>query len=191
MMMVMVMVMMTTAISIWKSAAPPPARPSCPGVTPTMESKTIVTNLFVVIIIFTRPKPPYGRQGLAGSWSKDRVRRVHFGVLSRSSKNAIGRLEKDFNLNAVFKSRWRHTVFLHICIEGMTRTNTKESDKTNRAHFLHQDRLENNVFHGGWHLLLAKSNPALLFRLHRRTPASLLTFFKERSTLLDTLPNLK
>ena len=24
--------------------APPPARPSCPGVTPTMESKTIVTN---------------------------------------------------------------------------------------------------------------------------------------------------
>ena len=40
----------------------------------------------IIIIIITRPKLPYGRQGLAGSWSKDRVRRVHFGVLSRSSK---------------------------------------------------------------------------------------------------------
>ena len=31
------------------------------------------------------------------------------------------------------------------------------------------------------------SNPALLFRLHRRTPASLLTFFKERSSLAGCL----
>ena len=33
----------------------------------------------------TRPKPPYGRQGLAGSWSKDTVGRVHFKVFSTSN----------------------------------------------------------------------------------------------------------
>ena len=32
----------------------------------------------------TRPKPPYGRQGQAGSWGKDTVRRVHFDVFSTS-----------------------------------------------------------------------------------------------------------
>ena len=32
----------------------------------------------------TRPKPPYGREGQAGSWGKDTVKRVHFGVFSMS-----------------------------------------------------------------------------------------------------------
>ena len=35
------------------------------------------------IFVNTRPKPPYGRQGLAESWSKDIVRRVHFGGFKR------------------------------------------------------------------------------------------------------------
>lgn len=30
----------------------------------------------------TRTKPPYGRQGLAGSWGKDTISRVYFGVFS-------------------------------------------------------------------------------------------------------------
>ena len=34
------------------------------------------------ILSITRPKPAYGRQGLAGSWGKDTVRQVHFGVFS-------------------------------------------------------------------------------------------------------------
>ena len=34
--------------------------------------------------VVTRPKPPYGRQGLAGSWCKDTARRVHVGVFSSS-----------------------------------------------------------------------------------------------------------
>ena len=34
------------------------------------------------ILSITRPKSAYGRQGLAGSWGKDIVRRVHFGVFS-------------------------------------------------------------------------------------------------------------
>ena len=35
-------------------------------------------------ILQTMPKPPYGRQGLAGLWGKDTVRRVHFGMFSTS-----------------------------------------------------------------------------------------------------------
>ena len=76
---------------------------------PHRDVKITVVRVFKAIgcitFIITRPKRPYGRQGLAGSWSKYRVGQVHFEVLLRSSKNAIGRLEKDFNLNAVLKSR--------------------------------------------------------------------------------------
>ena len=32
----------------------------------------------------TMPKPPYGRQGLAGSWGKDTIRRLHFWGFSTS-----------------------------------------------------------------------------------------------------------
>ena len=44
----------------------------------------IVSIIIIKIIIVTRPKPPYGRQGLAGLWGKDTVRQVHFGVFSTS-----------------------------------------------------------------------------------------------------------
>ena len=37
-----------------------------------------------VIINITRPKPPSGRQGLAGSWGKDTVRQVHYKMFSMS-----------------------------------------------------------------------------------------------------------
>ena len=37
-----------------------------------------------IIIIITRPKPPYGRQGLTGSWGKDTVRQIRFGAFSTS-----------------------------------------------------------------------------------------------------------
>ena len=42
------------------------------------------TTIIIIIIIITRPKPPYGRQGLAGSWGKDTVRQIHFGAFSTS-----------------------------------------------------------------------------------------------------------
>ena len=51
---------------------------------------TFITNIIILVtiinimIIITRPKPPFGRQGLAGSWGKDKVRRVNFGVFSTS-----------------------------------------------------------------------------------------------------------
>ena len=48
---------------------------------PAYHSVAIVID---IIIIITRPKPPFGRQGLAGSWGKDKVRRVNFGVFSTS-----------------------------------------------------------------------------------------------------------
>ena len=38
----------------------------------------------IIIIIITRPKPSYGWQGLAGSWGKYTVRRVHYKVFSTS-----------------------------------------------------------------------------------------------------------
>ena len=42
----------------------------------------VIVNLIIIvttiIIIITGPKPPYGRQGLAGSWGKDAVWRVKF-----------------------------------------------------------------------------------------------------------------
>ena len=41
-------------------------------------------NSYNKAINITRPKPPFGRQGLAGSWGKDKVRRVNFGVFSTS-----------------------------------------------------------------------------------------------------------
>ena len=31
----------------------------------------IIAMITTIIIIFTRPKPAYGRQGLAGSWGQD------------------------------------------------------------------------------------------------------------------------
>ena len=43
----------------------------------------------IIIIIITRPMPPYGRQGLAGSWGMDTVRRVHFGVFSTSQPTSF------------------------------------------------------------------------------------------------------
>ena len=45
---------------------------------------SVLKLYYELIIIFTRPKPPYGRQGLAGLWGKDTVRQVHFGVFSAS-----------------------------------------------------------------------------------------------------------
>ena len=44
----------------------------------------IIIIIIIIVIIITRPKPPYGRQGLAGSWGKDTVRWVHFGAFSTS-----------------------------------------------------------------------------------------------------------
>ena len=50
----------------------------------TIITIVIIFVIIAIIIIITRPKPPFGRQGLAGSWGKDTVRRVHFWVFSTS-----------------------------------------------------------------------------------------------------------
>ena len=42
----------------------------------------VITVIFIIIV--TRPKPPSGRQGLAGSWGKDTVRQVHYKMFSMS-----------------------------------------------------------------------------------------------------------
>ena len=60
-------VMLPLAYSNFYLALPPESR----------ESPTVTFNLVIhwpegiIIIITTRPKPAYGRQGLAGSWGQD------------------------------------------------------------------------------------------------------------------------
>ena len=51
-----------------------------PGKELPRQDEMIIVIIGIIIIIITRPKPPYGRQGLTGLWGKDTVRRVHFGV---------------------------------------------------------------------------------------------------------------
>ena len=45
------------------------------GTTATAMGRKVSKTFFI-----TRPKPPFGRQGLAGMWDKDIIRQVHFGV---------------------------------------------------------------------------------------------------------------
>ena len=40
------------------------------GLLPCLQITTTTTTIIIIIII-TRPKPAYGRQGLAGSWGQD------------------------------------------------------------------------------------------------------------------------
>ena len=44
----------------------------------------VINNNITIIINITRPKPPSGRQGLAGLWGKDTVRQAHYKVFSTS-----------------------------------------------------------------------------------------------------------
>ena len=53
----------------------------------SLQRQTMRVDLTFVL---TRSKPPYGQQGLAGSWGKDTVRRVHFGVFSRGGGGGGG-----------------------------------------------------------------------------------------------------
>ena len=48
----------------------------------TLDGWSYCGGIMIMIIIITRPKPPFGRQGLAGLWGKDTVRWVHFGAFS-------------------------------------------------------------------------------------------------------------
>ena len=54
----------------------------------------LILNVFgIIIIIITRPKPAYGRQGLAGSWGQDTDQTgIFWGVLNH--KKPMWNLEK-------------------------------------------------------------------------------------------------
>ena len=83
----------------------------------------------IIIIIITRPKPPYGRQGLAGLWGRDTVRWVYFGVISTShlvpmalsldEQPLTSMAFKDFcnNTSEFLQQRFSifATFFLHFC----------------------------------------------------------------------------
>ena len=64
-------------------------------------STTIVVVVVVMVIIITRPKPAYGRQGLAGSWGQDTDEVSTFwGVLNISLRACGAKLG--------FKPTWDH-----------------------------------------------------------------------------------
>ena len=56
----------------------------CVAVFSSSVSNICTIIVIIIIIIVTRPKPPSGRQGLAGSWGKDTVRQVHYMMFSTS-----------------------------------------------------------------------------------------------------------
>ena len=60
----------------------------------------IIIVIVVVVIIITRPKPPYGRQGLAVSWGKDTVRSVRYII--RCSQRLISRLRRSARIGYFF-----------------------------------------------------------------------------------------
>ena len=44
----------------------------------------IILSIMIIAIIFTRPKPAYGQQGLAGSWGQDTDEVTTFLVFLKS-----------------------------------------------------------------------------------------------------------
>ena len=69
---------------------------------------------FIIIIITTRPKPAYGRQGLAGSWGQDTDEvstflvflTSHFAPVAFSSDiNQHGAINHDKNPPGIMKTR--------------------------------------------------------------------------------------
>ena len=79
------------------------------------KSRTAFTNHQVVfLIIITRPKPAYGRQGLAGSWGQDTDKvstfwvflTSHFAPAALSSElNQPGTIHDDTNPPGIMKTR--------------------------------------------------------------------------------------
>ena len=78
------------------------------------EVKKIITILLLLPIIITRPKPAYGRQGLAGSWGQDTDEvstflvflTSHFVPVALSSdSNQPGTINDDKNPPGIMKTR--------------------------------------------------------------------------------------
>ena len=67
--------------------------------------------IVITIIMITRPKPPYGRQGLAGSWGKDIARQVHYRVFS-TPHFAPTALSSDWIL--LFKFGYKYSVVINL-----------------------------------------------------------------------------
>ena len=80
----------------------------------TIPTLIIIMVTIMVIIIVTRPKPAYGRQGLAGSWGQDTDEvstflvflTSHFAPAALSSElNQPGTIHDDTNPPGIMKTR--------------------------------------------------------------------------------------
>ena len=61
----------------------------------------------IIIIITTRPKPAYGRQGLAGSWGQDTDKVSNFWVFLTSHFAQLG-IKPTWDHSWRYKSTWHH-----------------------------------------------------------------------------------
>ena len=95
----------------WPCSLDSHSAPSWPMVTRTITIAIINTS---IIIIITRPKPAYGRQGLAGSWGQDTDKvstfwvflTSHFAPAALSSElNQPGTIHDDTNPPGIMKTR--------------------------------------------------------------------------------------
>merc|ERR1712047_82461 len=69
------------------------------------ESRTFC--ICIIIIIITRPKPAYGRQGLAGSWGQDTDKVSNFWVFLTSHFAQLG-IKPTWDHSCRYKSTWHH-----------------------------------------------------------------------------------
>ena len=94
-----------------------PAFESLKAVKKVLDNKkkqNLIILIITVIIIITRPKPAYGRQGLAGSWGQDTDKvstfwvflTSHFAPAALSSElNQPGTIHDDTNPPGIMKTR--------------------------------------------------------------------------------------
>ena len=70
-------------------------------ITISLINAIIIIVVVVIVIIITRPKPAYGRQGLAGSWGQDTNQaRIFWGILNVSLRASGAQLR--------YKLSWNH-----------------------------------------------------------------------------------
>ena len=72
---------------------------------PSFPNFIIITT--IIIIIATRPKPAFGRQGLAGSWGQDTDKVSNFWVFLTSHFAQLG-IKPTWDHSWRYKSTWHH-----------------------------------------------------------------------------------
>ena len=86
-----------------------------------------------LIIMITRPKPPSGRHGLAGSWGKDTVRQVYYKMFS-TSHFAPSALSSNWIL--LFKCGYKNSLVITKIPPGTVQNHENPPVNTKNFYFL-------------------------------------------------------